>query len=111
LRAIYNKSSSEKKQLHLHPAGQVVCGSQMDGDQEEWPTFHFSRQGITVDAITQGCEQQNSNPLNIKLHADLSAVNISMYLREIVQKHWWWTHPHPPVAVPVKDSELPFAIY
>jgi hypothetical protein len=75
----------------------------MEARKSDQP-FHW--EAITLNAITHGCEQQCSNPLNVKWHPDLSAINICTYLREIAQKHWWWTHPPPPLATPEEDGEL-----
>jgi hypothetical protein len=75
----------------------------MEARKSDWP---FCWEAITVDAITHGCKQQRPNPSNVKWHPDLSAIDISTYLREIVQKYWWWTHPPPPLATPEEDGEL-----
>jgi hypothetical protein len=75
----------------------------MEARKSDWP---FCWEAITVDVITHGCKQQHPNPSNVKWHPDLSAIDISTYLREIVQKYWWWTHPLPPLATPEEDGEL-----
>jgi hypothetical protein len=104
---IYDKYVNSNKQPRLHPAGQHVGHEWTDTREKDQP---FSWEEITLHAITQGCKQQCSNPKNVKWHANLSAINISTYLREIAQKHWW-THPPPPAAMPVEDGELSFTVY
>jgi hypothetical protein len=99
---------NSNKLPRLHPAGQHVGHEWTEARKGDWP-FHW--EAITFEVITHGCEQQCSNSLNVKWHPDLSAIDISTYLRETVQKHWWWTHPPPPSAAPVEDGELSFTVY
>ncbi|KAN0138809.1 hypothetical protein V8E53_003197 [Lactarius tabidus] len=103
VKTIYNKYVNSNKPPQLHPAGQHVGHEWTEARKSDQP---FCWEAITLDAITHGCKQQCSNPLNIKWHPDLSAIDISTYLREIAQKHWWWTHPPPPAAVPVEDVTM-----
>jgi hypothetical protein len=105
---MYDKYVNSNKQPRLHPAGQHMGHEWMEARKSDQP-FHW--EAITLNAITHGCKRQCSNPLNVKWHPDLSAINISTYLREIAQKHWWWTHPPPPSAALVEDGELSFTVY
>ena len=101
MNAVYSRYASKPTKPRLHPVAQLFGGewvdSQSSGRSISWA-------GLTVNAITQACEQQRANPRMEDWHPHLSASDLSSYLDEVAPKYLWWRHPVPPAAEPAEDG-------
>ena len=64
----------------------------------------MSWDGLTTQAITRACEQQQNNNAMKSWPANLSADDISSYLGEVGANYFWWRRPATVADVPTNDD-------